>query len=290
MTVRADPSAWRRRRARPWVIGHRGASAEVTENTTDAFDAAVRAGADGIEFDVQLCRDGELVVFHDRDLSRLVGRGEAIADLSLAAVRAIRLDQGRRIPTLDQVFEHFAASDALLNVEIKSGGLRRAGRSADAVLACLARHRPTLLPRVLISSFDPLAVLRVRRTAGHVLTGQLFHSKQLRPFRRAWAVRLLRPSAVHPSQGLVTSSTFADWKRRGLLVNTWTVDRPARQRALAALGVDALITNDPAACLATLSAPDRAHASDSDNDNMDDGSGTGRRSISPGSNLVKPPA
>src|SRR5882757_8311365 len=89
----------------PLVIGHRGASTNVIENTVEAFARARADGADGVELDVSLCATGEVVVFHDDDLRRLANRLERVDALSLAALRDVKLPAGGRIPTLDEAFE-----------------------------------------------------------------------------------------------------------------------------------------------------------------------------------------
>lgn len=238
------------RRDRPLVLGHRGASAHVTENTLEAFGAARDAGADGVELDARLCASGQVVVFHDQDLARMAGRGESIDQLPLDILRRIQLDGECRIPVLDEVFDAFADSDFLINVELKTNGFRGCVPLVEAVLRCVERHR--IAERILLSSFDPIALARIRQRDRRIATGFLFHDGQLTPFRRAWPAAVFRPQAVHPHHALVTRANIAHWHRRGFAVNTWTVDDPATQRRLAALGVDAIVSNAPGACLAAL--------------------------------------
>ena len=232
---------------RPLLLGHRGASAHHLENTIAALEAACAAGADGVELDVRLSRDGELVVFHDEDLRRLAGRVDRVASLTAGELAAIELRGGHRIPTLAEALE--VTSPLLVNIEIKpppAGRLRRTvRRMVEIVEAAGARQR------VLVSSFDLLAVALVRSTTD-LPTGLLFHRRQSLPLRRAWVAPALRPHAVHPERTLVDRDSMAGWRRRGYQVNTWTADDPAEIRRLARLGVDAIITNDPAAARAAL--------------------------------------
>ena len=243
-----SPGPWQPAPGRPLIIGHRGASAQVTENTLESFEAARNAGADGIELDVRACADSQLVVFHDENLIRLASRGELIERLSLDAVRRVRLPGGRHIPTLDEVFAAFAGTDFVINVELKTGGFRGCVPLVEAVLACIERHQMT--EHVLLSSFDPIAIARVRTRNRHIRTGFIFHGGQVVPFRRAWFATTLRPFALHPERKLVTRANIAQWRQRGYAVNTWTIDNPDLQRHVAVLGVDAIMTNDPATCLA----------------------------------------
>jgi glycerophosphoryl diester phosphodiesterase len=238
--------------SRPLILGHRGASAHITENTMEAFELARQQGADGIELDVQMCASGELVVFHDADLARLAGRGEHITAMTLADIAAVRLNHGRRIAMLDDVLGEFARDDFVINIEVKSLAWGRAGALVDGLVELLSRHVSRDRELSIISSFDPVAVTQVRRRAPELRTGLLFHRGEPLPFRRAWVAPVVRPHALHPEHILVTEVSMAIWKKRGYAVNAWTVDEPAELRRLAALGVDGVFTNDPAGALSAL--------------------------------------
>jgi glycerophosphoryl diester phosphodiesterase len=234
----------------PLVLGHRGASAHEPENSLRAFQRAARDGADGVELDVLCCATGEVVVFHDDDLMRLAGRPERIDALPFSAVREVTLKGGVAIPTLEEALE--ACGDMLVNVELKSTGL--GDRALPTLVSRVAAivDRAGAAARVVVSSFSPLAVFLWRRARPAVKAGLLFEREAPLPLRRAWALPLLRPFAVHPDQALCTAAAVARWKRAGYAVNTWTVDDPARLRALRDMGVDAVIANDPAAARAAL--------------------------------------
>jgi glycerophosphoryl diester phosphodiesterase len=230
------------RQGRPLVLGHRGASAKALENTLPAFARAREDGADGVELDVIRCQSGEPVVFHDEDLLRLAGRKEKVAALSFAALREVKLANGERIPTLPEVFEALGP-DLLCNVELKAP----VGRDAVRLATCTAEviRRGGWRDRVLVSSFNPIALAVFRRVLPEIPTGLLFHADQVRPLREAWARHAVKPTAVHPDHSLLTVESYARWRADGYLVNTWTVDDGEEARRLARLGVDAIITNDP---------------------------------------------
>jgi glycerophosphoryl diester phosphodiesterase len=234
---------------RPLLYGHRGASALSLENTLGAFSRARSDGADGIELDVRLTADGELAVFHDEDLTRIAGRPGRIAELTWRELAAVSLPGGERIPRLDEVL---AETDPLLvNIEIKQPGWRRVRAVVAAVAACV--ERAGARDRVIVSSFDPAAVGLACATTP-LSCGLLFHAKQRRPLRRAWLAPLIRPHALHPDRALVDAAAVARWRAAGYAINVWTVDDPDELRRLAALRVDGIITNDPAAARAALSA------------------------------------
>jgi glycerophosphoryl diester phosphodiesterase len=241
----------------PLVIGHRGSSAQATENTLAAFERARADRADGVELDVLLCRSGEAVVFHDDDLRRLAGRPERIADLDLGALRAVRLTAGGGVSTLPEVFEA-CGTDLLVNVELKAApGLSGAAIRAlvERVASDVARAGARTAERVLVSSFNPFAVRAWMRRVPGVHAGLLFERTAPLPFRRAWPAVWLRPFSLHPDLVLCTPTRVAAWHRRGYAVAVWTVDAPEALRACRDMHVDAVITNDPAASRAVISAP-----------------------------------
>jgi glycerophosphoryl diester phosphodiesterase len=242
---------WGRAIAGPLVIAHRGASAREPENSLAAFRRAAADGADGVELDVLCCATGEAVVFHDDDLVRLAGRPERIDALPLAAVREVTLRGGAHIPTLDEALSA-CGRGLLVNVELKSSGIgdRWLARLVDEVATAVARAGAA--DRVLVSSFSPTAVWRWGRRCPSIRAALLFERQAPRPLRDAWALPFLRPFAVHPEGALCTAASVHRWHAAGYAVNTWTVDDPARLRTLARLGVDGIVTNDPAAARAAL--------------------------------------
>jgi glycerophosphoryl diester phosphodiesterase len=225
-------------------VGHRGASTRALENTMAAFEAAREDGADGVELDVRLTRDGALAVFHDDDLTRLAGRGGCVEEMTWREVERVELRGGERIPRLDQVLE--AMDGLLVNVEIKPPRWRRAPAVVRAVADCVARAGTGAGAQVIVSSFD-VAVVGLTRAMTPLRVGILFHDRQRRPLRRAWLAPVLRVHAVHPKKTLVDQGTMRAWRSAGYEVNVWTVDEAVEVRRLVRLGVDAIISNDPAA-------------------------------------------
>src|SRR5207248_8679239 len=131
----------------------------------------------------------------------------------------------------------------LINVELKTDRYLSDGLEAEAARV-LGRHAADR--RVLVSSFNPLALARFRPLAPAVPIALLLDEGQRAPLRRAWAAPILRPLALHPEAALVDAIALARWRRRGYAVNVWTVDHPFEVAPLVALGVDGIITNQPA--------------------------------------------
>lgn len=239
------------------MLGHRGASADFPENTLAAFRAALEQGADGVELDVMRCASGEVVVVHDDDLARVTAHApdsrRRVRVSTLDELRRFDVGRGERVPTLDEVFEALGP-EAFVNVELKSPEVKtprehlellRDDGLAAATSEVLRRHGRLAEPRTtLVSSFDPLQLLRFRSAAGDAVPlGFLFHRDQHAAMQSLHHVLPVR--AVHPEASLIDAAALLAWRRRGLLVNTWTVDDPREIAALVALGIDAIITNRP---------------------------------------------
>jgi glycerophosphoryl diester phosphodiesterase len=232
---------------RPLVFGHRGASADAPENTLAAFRLACDQGADGVELDVWRCGTGEVVVHHDEDTLRTSGVPRLLSSASLAELRALDVGswkgerfRGERIPLLAEVLE--AIPGAAVNVELKSSGVPdlELGRAVAQVL-----RKARAEERCIVSSFDYAVLAAFRVAAPAVPCGVLFAADQRWRLRELVGTRLLRPRAVHPEAALVTPERARRWRERGLAVNVWTVDEPEEMARVCALGVAALITNQP---------------------------------------------
>ncbi len=242
-------AAWRRApEVPPLVIGHRGVRGEsaagAPENTLAAFDLAAEQGAQGVELDVRLTSDGEVVVFHDATLARMTeGRdARAVSALSAAELSEVRLAGVARVPLLDEVLGWARSLGQLVNVELKHDVPSRA-RLAHRV-ARVVRERAMRPGQVLFSSFDPALVAAMAVLLPGTPRAWLVEAgRRLTSEAPGWS---LFASGVNPERTATRPERVARWKRGGALVCVWTVNEPAEARALAALGVDALITDAPA--------------------------------------------
>lgn len=222
---------------RPLIIGHRGASAYAPENTLAAFELAAEQGADGVELDVQLSRDGRLVILHDFDVSRTTNGQGRVAELTVAELQTFDAGKGQKIPTLDDLFEAMGPR-LLYNIEIKYFGWRDRGVET-AVADRIAAYQ--LENHVLVSSFNPLAVRRARRQLPQSVPVALIRDGGLMQYTYFMA----SGEADHPYHSLVDEAYMAWAKKRGWPTNVWTVDDPVLAQRLARLGVNGLITNKP---------------------------------------------
>jgi glycerophosphoryl diester phosphodiesterase len=223
-------------RARPLRVGHRGVRGSLPENTMVAFRRALDSGLDGIETDVQRTADGVLVLVHDE-----VVQGRRVTETT-------RNDLAELVPDLATLEALVAlmreAPGTLLNVELKNGAVRDHGL-ARAVARAL--RTSGIEDRVLVSSFNPLALLRLRLAAPHLRTAYLWISRPETPrwLRTPWPAPWLHVDALHPHHALVDDALLAWAARHGLSVNVWTVNEPADIQRLVSLGVAACMSDDP---------------------------------------------
>jgi glycerophosphoryl diester phosphodiesterase len=219
------------------LLGHRGANRLHLENTMPAFEAALEAGLHGVELDVQRTKDGVLLVHHDFHLPD----GRLIAALEFAQVR---LPNGYAAPKLEEVLVWAKKTGAYLNIEIKLETLATDGRERE--VAALI-ERSGLGQQIIISSFNPLSLARVRYHAPALETALLYDNTSaphwlLDDGRTAG---LLGVTAIHPHHKLVTPALMARAKQRGWKVNVWTVNEPADVQRLLDLDVDGIIGDLP---------------------------------------------
>lgn len=240
-----------RRAERPWVYGHRGASARAPENTMRAFALALDEGADGVELDVRAAGDGTVVVVHDPTLARVAGDPSVVAESSAGTLRRADLGGGERVPALDDAIDLVRGRDALLNVEVKGDVPDRLGL-CRAVSRLLGRRSVRDREGILVSSFRPEMLAAIRFAGPKVPVAFLFDAENTGVFRARVLARALRPDGMHPKFPLALPERIQRWQARGCFVGAWTVDDPARAQALAQAGIDALITNDPRGILAAL--------------------------------------
>ena len=245
----ARAERWKRTKGRPRVWAHRGDSAHETENTLAAFDKARAAGADGIELDVQLDRDGTVVVFHDSDLQRLVGRPGTLADLGTIERQALRVN-GHPIPTLAEVLGELGELDC--DVEIKADRPARMGALVEATAQVIRQSGRA--DQILVSSFDPFSLIQFHRHLPDIALAYLFHDDQPRALRKGWVGTWMGASIFHPQHSLCTERTVRAWHTAGLPINAWTVNDDAELRRLSELGVDGVFCDDPGHAVAVLDA------------------------------------
>lgn len=238
------------------VFAHRGAKAIAPENTLPAFEQAIALGADGIELDVQCSKDGVLVVMHNYTVNETTDGQGRVADLTAAELG--KLDAGSHfnakfanagVPTLEEVLA-LTAGKIKLNIEIKSQD-PMGGREVEPLVELI--QAGNLYDQVIVSSFNPVTLIKLRHVDPQVALGLLYAGQQLPAFlREIWLSSILRPEAFHPHHTLIDEEYMVWAKAIPAAVNTWTINDPDEARRLAALGVDTIISDVPDTILAAI--------------------------------------
>jgi len=234
-------------RGRVWVVGHRGAMGHCPENTLASFERGLELGADWIELDVHLSRDGALAVIHDETVDRTTNGHGAVRDRTLAELKALDAGSwfgpeyaGQRIPTLGEVLAWARQRNTIVDVEIKNGPVYYAGIEAT-VVDTVRRHDMT--EQVIVISFDHAAVQQVRALEPRIATGVLYTA---RPVDGGLGMALqAQADAILPRWDYVTAADVAAAHAAGLSVAPWASSDPEVLRHLIAAGVDAIGTNHP---------------------------------------------
>ncbi len=236
----------------PIWIGHRGAMGHAPENTRASFEAGLRLGADAVECDVRLSKDGRLVVIHDDRLDRTTtGRGPVskknwadLADLD-AGTWFGRSFAGERLVLLDDLLRwaknRRTQSQKPLQVIVEIKAEARGSRPlADRVVAVL--RRTGMVRRSFVISFNHGEAGRAKARCPALRTGLLFSEIPADWVRR---MEQTRANAIFPRHNLINKSLMAEARRHRWFVGAWTVNKKPEMKRLAALGVNAIATNFP---------------------------------------------
>lgn len=231
---------------RPLVWAHRGASGYAPENTLPAFQKAFQMGADGIELDVQMTKDGELVVCHDETIGRTSNGSGWIKDKTLAELKALDFSCGQKdfagvtIPTMREVFELLAPTDMIINIELKTGIVFYLGMTKKLLELT---SECGFSDRVIYSSFNHYTIKHIREIAPEAKLGFLYADGTID--MPSYAIKH-GVQALHPALYNIQFPGFIEeCRQRGLAVNVWTVNEEEHLGLCCKAGVDAIITNYP---------------------------------------------
>ena len=217
-------------------IAHRGASAYEPENTLSSFKKALELKADGVEFDVHVCKSGELIVIHDFTVDRTTNGTGAISDLTLAELKKLRINASIEIPTLDEVLALFDKRH-FINIELK--GLH----TAELVCDCIDRnvHEDKFdYKNFIVSSFQREELERVANYNVNIPLGILTEASVEQALR--WAEEF-SAVAIHPHFSLLTTENVALTRQKGYQMYTWTVNEFKDIQRVKKFGVNGIITD-----------------------------------------------
>ena len=235
-----------RSKKEPLVWAHRGASGYCPENTLPAFAKAAELRADGIELDIQLTRDGELVVCHDEKVDRTSSGSGWIKDMTLEELQALDFScgneafAGETIPTMRQVFDLLAPTNLSINIELKTGIVFYPGIE-EKILGLT--EECGFGDRVIYSSFNHYTIRRMRELAPHARLGFLYADGiiDMPAYGEKYGVNALHPALYN----IQFPGFMEDCKKRDLAVHVWTVNEEEYMRMCCRAGVDAIISNYP---------------------------------------------
>lgn len=231
-------------------LAHRGASAYAPENTEPAFRKAIELGADGVELDVHLCKDGHMVVNHNFDVDHNSDGLGLIEEYTLRELKQLDFGlwkgvefKGTSILTLEEALE-IVKNMKLINIEIKSAQTPYPGLTEKV---CGLVRKMALTQKVILSSFNHRVALECHNSG--LPAGLLYDKPIFNPARYAHRQGV---QAIHPHSALLSKNQVRIAKELGIQVNVWTVDKPKRALTLQGWGCDAVITNTPDVILKAL--------------------------------------
>ena len=227
------------------IFAHRGYSGKYPENTMIAFKKALECGVDGIELDVQLTKDGEVVIIHDETIDRTTTGKGFVVDYTYEELEKFDAsfkfkDLGfNKIPTLREYFQLVKDYDIVTNVELKTGINEYLGIE-EKVWELIKEYN--LEEKVIISSFNHFSVMRMKKIAPQLKYGFLSEDWIIDAgkYTHSYGVQ-----CYHPRFNNLVPDVIKELKKYNLEINTWTVNLEEDMRYLYSNNIDVIITNYP---------------------------------------------
>jgi glycerophosphoryl diester phosphodiesterase len=228
------------------IFAHRGYSSAFAENTMSAFIAAEKAGADGLELDVQLTKDGEVVVIHDERLDRTTSGKGFVKNTTFNEIRKLNANKNGNkepIPSLIEVLEWMQSNHMVCNIELKNNLFPYEGME-EKVIQLVRRFN--LSNRIIISSFNHYSIVLSYRSAPEIETAPLFNERIYMPWVYAQSIRA---QGIHPKLASITDEIIKSAIENGVAVRPYTVNKDADMHRLFKLNCTSIITDDPVKAL-----------------------------------------
>ena len=219
-------------------IGHRGANGHEPENTFVSFQKALDMQVDGIELDVHLSADGEIIVIHDETIDRTTNGNGFVNALSLHELKAFRINEKYHIPTLKEVFD-LVNQDCFINIELKSY------EATDKVVSLIEKYvakKGWKYDRFLVSSFDWNALQQVAFLNDKIPLGVLTETDL--DLALAFA-KFIQAKSIHPHFHLLTKENTAQMQEKGLQIFPWTINEYEDIQKIKTFHVNGIITDFP---------------------------------------------
>jgi glycerophosphoryl diester phosphodiesterase len=232
------------------IFAHRGFSAAFPENTMKAFIEAEKAGADGLEIDVQLTKDGEVVVIHDESVDRTTNGTGFVKDLTYKELRKLDASyknkkwlQKEPIPTFIELLKWLKTNRLICNVELKNGIFPYLGMEEKVV--SLIRHYK-LEDRIILSSFNHYSIVYSYQLAPEIETAPLYSEGIYMPWVYAMSIQ---SKGIHPKLIAAPNEIITKAMENGIAVRPYTVNKEKDMQRLFDIGCTAFITDDPVKAL-----------------------------------------
>ena len=225
---------------------HRGASAYYPENTILSFEKALEMGATGIETDVQLTKDGVLVLIHDEMVDRTTNGKGFVKDYTYREIS--KLDAGCwmgeeftgiKIPTVEELIYLVKDKDIIINFEIKSGIIIYEDIE-EKLIDLIYKHK--INHKVILSSFNHYSVAKCKKISKGINTGVLYMEGIYKPYNYA---KTVGANAIHPYFLAINEEVIKDTKKHRVQINVFTVDDEEKMKYFLDMNVDGIITNCP---------------------------------------------
>lgn len=245
------------------VWAHRGASGYAPENTLVAFQKAIDMGADGIELDVQMTSDGQLVIMHDETVNRVSNQSGYVKDFTYEEISQINVNKkfkefgSVKIPTLEEVYLLMRDNDLQINVELKNGVIFY-DQLEERVLQLT--ERMGLKDRVIYSSFNHYSVMKLKKLDHTVRTGFLYEDGYLNMprYARKYGVKALHPALYN----LQYPGFIEECRKKSIALRVWTVNEIEDMKMICENKLDAIITNFPDLARSVVDEHERENRTD----------------------------
>jgi len=223
-------------------FAHRGYRTKYPENTLLAFRKAIEAGCGGIELDVQLSKDGEIVIIHDEDVKRTTNAKGAVCDKTLEELRALDAGRGEKIPLLSEYFDLVEDLPIITNIELKNSEVPYEGMEEKVLELVRARG---MSDRIIFSSFSHESVRKIKKLAPDIPCGFLC-TKKIDFEAVAAAMKETGVEYIHPGVRSLKIDFMEYVIEHDIPISVWTVNGKARMKRLIAHGAYGIFTDNPA--------------------------------------------
>lgn len=233
------------------IFAHRGAAGTYPENTMLAFEKALEVGADGIELDVQLSADGEVVVIHDETIDRTTNGSGEVRSFTLQELKSYQASYTFNvgnlftpIPTLREVFQFLSNNNLICNIELKNSVFEYVGLEKKVYDLIQEFH---LSERVIISSFHHRSLMYMKEFAPQLEYSPLYGEPLFQPWDY---VRMMGLSSAHPAYRTLDPFTVQKFAESNIAIRCYTVNAKKKIQQALSWGVEAIFTDYPERAIA----------------------------------------